>query len=100
MTKAKVQTLAMDKVSDDLSSYVAVDSTGKITSNTFYNAVAGTIEQYSVSNDVKSRIDSEVNGTMLSSLTKSVVSEAVANGMPHTFFENYYMHLNLVDAQC
>lgn len=100
MTKAKVQVLAMDKVSDDLSSYVMTDSTGKITSNTFYNAVSETIEQYCVSNDVKSIIDNKVNGTMLSSLTKSAVSEAVTNGMPHTFFENYYMHLNLADAQC
>ena len=100
MSKARVQTLAMACISDDLSSYVKADSAGKVASNTFYSAMSAEVTKYCVTDSVKSCIDQAVNGTDLSSLSKSVVSEAVAAGMPYTFYENYYKHLNLPDAQC
>ena len=100
MTKARAQVKAMQQVSADLSSYVSVDDTGKVVSNTFYNAVSSIVTAYCVSNSVKRAIDSKVNGVMLSSLAKAAVSEAVAEGMPDTFYDNYYKHLNLPETQC
>ena len=100
MSKARVQILAMACISDDLSSYVNADDDGKVISNTFYNAVSAEVAKYCVTNSVKSCIDKAVNSIDLSSLSKGIVSEAVAAGMPYTFYENYYKHLNLPDTQC
>ena len=98
MSKAKIQVLAADSISNDLSSYISADESGKIVSNTFYNAVSAVISKYCVTDTVRDCIDKAVNDTALSDLAKATVNTAIAEGVPYTFYENYYKHLNLPDT--
>jgi len=87
------------KLSADLSSYVKLNADGKVISNTIYNALQSVIDPYSISNNVQVLVNAKVNGAFLSSLSIEDILQTAAEGIPYTFFENYYKHLNLHDAQ-
>lgn len=97
-TKFNIHLDLEDTLTSDMSAYVKTDSKGIVSSNTFYNYLSSTLNSYCISNNVKTLIDSKVNGSALSDLQIYDVLQAASDGIPYTFFENYYKHLNLKDT--